>query len=112
MALEDLKMAPTCAEEQLQVSRLLEDLNEWGFEPLTLDFEAFVRFIRRVREWRASIERKKERAFAVEALSFSERRVDEHRVAYDVLDRETIGELDISSVRKIFFRLKFKISSD
>merc|ERR1740123_2859172 len=29
MALEDLGMAPTCGREQQEVSRLLEDANEW-----------------------------------------------------------------------------------
>lgn len=112
MALEDLKMAPTCAKEQMQVSRLLEDANEWGFEPLTLDFEGFVRFIRRIREWRASMQRRNERAFAVREMMFSEQSCDEHRVAFDVLDKDAIGELDITGVRKIFLRLKFNISSE
>jgi len=112
MALEDLEMAPTSAKEQQQVSHLLEDTNEWGFEPLTLDFEAFVRFIRRLREWRARIERARERAFAVEEMGLSEKFVNQHRVAFDVLDREAAGELDITGVRKIFLKLNFNISSE
>lgn len=112
MALEDLGMAPTCAREQKQISIFLEDTNEWGFEPLTMDFETFVRFIRRVREWRASIERVKERSIAVNDMKFAERAVTGHRIAFDVFDTHSRGELDITGIRKIFLKLKFNISSE
>ncbi|CAE8710644.1 unnamed protein product [Polarella glacialis] len=109
-ALDELGMGPRNTEHQITLFRFLSDANEWGFEPLSLDFEAFVRFIRRVREWRASSERSKDREYAVRELHFEERLVGEYRVLYDIIDAEGLGQLDITQVRKALKLILKKIS--
>merc|ERR1712190_319435 len=112
-ALDELCMGPTKPEEQQTIHKLLEDANEWGFQPLALDFETFVRFIRHAREWRSMLVHSKERQYAIDELGFDESKVNEYRVAFDMLDRRGVGALAISGVRQIFTLLNLRqISSD
>jgi len=112
MALEDLQMSPRSVEDQQQIRRFLDDANEWGFEPLTVDFETFVRFVRRVREWRARTVRGQERSAALQMFEMRESNVDEYRVAFDILDAEGSGEISIAGVRSIFKMLGRSITSE
>merc|ERR1712194_154988 len=112
-ALDELVMSPTKPEEQQTLHKLLEDANEWGFQPLAPDFEAFVRFIRHARELRSTQVNSQERQYAADVLGFEERIVNEYRVAFDMLDRKGVGGLSISGVRQIFTLLSLRqISSD
>merc|ERR1712137_197757 len=53
--LDELGMTPKNVSEQKSIQSFLEDANEWGFQPLALDFDAFVRFVRQCREWRSTL---------------------------------------------------------
>jgi len=110
--LETLDLAPHNFEEQGRLGKLLDDANEWGFEPMTMDFEAFVRFIRIVREWKASRKYTLDLAAAVKKFRFSEPEINEFRVAFDITDAKGNGEVDILGVRRIFKMLRWNISSD
>mmetsp|Transcript_138528 Transcript_138528/g.442774 ORF Transcript_138528/g.442774 Transcript_138528/m.442774 type:complete len:1038 (+) Transcript_138528:66-3179(+) len=112
MGLEDLKLAPQNAEEQHHMKVFLEDCNEWGFQPVTLDFDTFVRFIRRIREWRAGVGRERERQFASKEYGFKEVIVQEYRVAFDILLEDGHDGLAVSDVRRIFKLLRFNITSE
>eukprot|EP00931_Biecheleriopsis_adriatica_P028773 TRINITY_DN17158_c0_g1_i2.p1 TRINITY_DN17158_c0_g1~~TRINITY_DN17158_c0_g1_i2.p1 ORF type:complete len:1088 (-),score=248.60 TRINITY_DN17158_c0_g1_i2:31-3294(-) len=111
MALEELDMAPQRHEHQLKLSEFLSDVNEWGFQPLTIDFEAFVRFIGRVREWRATHARAEDTDYALRVLNLPEKLVGEYRVVFDIVDSEGDGELDIAAVRKAVSIMRY-VSSD
>ncbi|CAL1148373.1 unnamed protein product [Cladocopium goreaui] len=98
-ALELLHMGPKQREDQLKITEFLNEVNEFGFTPLTLDFEAFVRFIRQVKEWQATCMRAEDRAYGVE-LGLQERMVDEFRVIFDIIDNTGSGELDLLGVKR------------
>merc|ERR1712066_491793 len=95
-AMHELTMLPTNPEEQKKIQALLEDANEWGFQPVALDFEAFVRFIRHAREWKSILLNSKELEYAVQELGFGERIVHEYRVAFDIIDHTGAGALNIA----------------
>eukprot|EP00929_Paragymnodinium_shiwhaense_P040882 TRINITY_DN21272_c0_g3_i1.p1 TRINITY_DN21272_c0_g3~~TRINITY_DN21272_c0_g3_i1.p1 ORF type:complete len:1209 (-),score=309.41 TRINITY_DN21272_c0_g3_i1:76-3702(-) len=110
-ALTQLGMAPRNAFEQVQIKNILDKADEWGFEPQVLDFETFCSFIRRVREWVAASERSRERDLAHSRYNFSEKVVNEYRLAYDALDESGAG-LDIAGVRRIFRMFGKSIDSE
>jgi len=99
-ALEVLGLAPRKIDEQVQLFRFLEDVNEWGFEPVTLEFEAFVRFIRRVKERRSLNQSVEDKEYVVTKLRFNERLVSEYRVVFDIVDVDGLGELNVAGVRR------------
>jgi Ca2+-binding EF-hand superfamily protein len=111
-ALNAIGIAPQNQQDQLYMKALLDDANEFGFEPPALDFEAFVRFVRKLQEWEAGATREKERKYAEVKFGFSSYQVNEYRVAFDLLDKSYIGELDESSVRKVFKLLGQHFSSE
>jgi len=98
-ALEMLNLGPKQRDDQLKITEFLNEVNEFGFSPLTLDFEAFVRFIRQVREWQAMCNRSEDRAYGVD-LGLQERMVDEFRVIFDIIDSNGSGELDLLGVKR------------
>jgi len=111
-ALEDFNLAPSSAQEQEKIKELIEAANEWGFEPACFDFEAFVKFIFKVREWRNSEQKAREKQYAWENLEIDERTVTTYRMAFDLLDTEARDELDITMIRRIFVVLRRPITSD
>jgi hypothetical protein len=111
-ALEELKMAPQSREEQEKIAELLELANEWGFDPPSLDFEAFVKFVQKVKEWMYGKARSTDVEYAKEQLDFNERQVNMYRMAFDILDTEGTDNLKISAVRQVFVLLRRAISSD
>lgn len=111
LALADLDMSPRNTEDQRQLCKFLEETNEWGFEPMTMDFDTFVRLIWRVREWRARMERAEDLKVA-EEKGFSVRAAQEYRTAYDALAPEWQGELSIAGVRTIFKVIGLNITSE
>lgn len=98
-ALELLHMGPKQREDQVKITEFLNEVNEFGFTPLTLDFEAFVRFIRQVKEWQATCMRAEDRAYGVD-LGLQERMVDKFRVIFDIIDNTGSGELDLLGVKR------------
>lgn len=111
-ALEDLNLAPSSVQEQEKIKELIEAANEWGFEPHCLDFEAFVNFIFKVREWKNLERQTREKQYAWDNLEIDERTVSTYRMAFDILDIEGKDELDITGIRKIFVVLRRPITSD
>jgi len=104
-------MAPKNHEEQKQIRTILDEADEWGFEPQTLDYDKFVSFLRSTKEWVNQTERSKERDMAFAKFNFNERMVNEFRLAYDALDESGQG-LHIGGVRKIFKMFCHTINSD
>lgn len=98
-ALEALHLGPKQREDQKKITEFLNDVNEFGFSPLTLDFEAFVRFVRQVKEWQAICTRAADRAYGAD-LGLQERMVDEFRVIFDIIDSSGSGELDLLGVKR------------
>lgn len=111
-ALEELKMAPNNVEEQIKIKEFLEISNEWGFDPPSLDFEDFVVFIRKMREFSTRAERAAEGEYAWKHLQLDERRVNAYRMAFDILDTEGDSQLNIAAVRKVFVLIRVSITSD
>eukprot|EP00913_Durusdinium_trenchii_P032957 g30853.t1 len=99
LALEALHLGPKQREDQKKITEFLNDVNEFGFSPLTLDFEAFVRFVRQVKEWQAICTRAADRAYGAD-LGLQERMVDEFRVIFDIIDSSGSGELDLLGVKR------------
>jgi Ca2+-binding EF-hand superfamily protein len=111
-ALHSIGITPTNQQDQQRIRILLDEANEFGFEPPTLDFEAFVRFVRTLREWKAGDNRQKERAHAEATFGYSSYQVNEYRVAFDLMDKAGTGELDSNGVRKVFKLLGQHFSND
>lgn len=111
-ALEDLKLAPNSREEQVKIQELLEQANEWGFDPPCLNFEEFIKYVRQMREWTYGVQRATENEYAWNNLEFDERKVNMFRMAFDVLDTKGTNHLDIAAVRKVFVLLRRAITSD
>lgn len=112
-SLGELDLGPKTVEEQAKIKVLLEDTNEWGFDTPTLDFDSFACFIRRVREWMRKAILQKEMAVAKgPELGFDEQRVNECRLAFDILDAQGTGELDFSGARKVFRVMGRKVTVD
>jgi len=112
LALESLDMAPATYEDQQQLCVVLEEANEWGFHPTTLDFETFARLVRRVREWRAERLRKDECQLAMDTMNFEQHVVKEYRLAFDLLDEDGEGVINILGLRKFFKLLRRSITSE
>lgn len=110
--LEELKMSPSNQQEQQKIKELLDNENEWGFDPPSLDFETFVNFIRRLREWTYGFERARESDLAWKILQFDSRKVSMLRMAFDTLDTQGAGALDVQAIRQVFILLKRAITSD
>jgi Ca2+-binding EF-hand superfamily protein len=105
-ALECLSLAPTKPEEQDQLLRFLNDVNEWGFNPLTLEFEGFVRFIRLVREWRNYSQREEDCKFAEQQLGYAKRQAHVYQAIFEIVDKQGEGTLDITGIRRAVRLLK------
>merc|ERR1712070_238789 len=98
--------------EQAKIKDLLELANEWGFDPPSLDFEDFVKFVREVKEWLYSKARSTDVEYAKEHLQLDGRMVNMYRMAFDILDIEGTDQLGITAVRKVFVLLRRSITSD
>jgi Ca2+-binding EF-hand superfamily protein len=110
--LEELKMGPENLEEQEKIKELLEHSNEWGFKPPCLDFEAFVQFIRQMREWASGVKRERENVYAKKLFDYDERKVTMYRMTFDILDTAGVDSLGITQVRRVFAFLHRAINSD
>jgi len=77
---------------------MLDDANEFGLDPLALDFTDFSSLVRRAREW---VRREKHARVAEDAqieFQLEDWQVNEYRTAFDALDREGTGRLPVSLV--------------
>jgi len=106
-ALEELQLGPRQRDDQAKIYELLNEVNEFGFQPLTLDFESFVRFVRQVKEWQAMRHRAEDRGYGAN-LNLDERQVDEYRVIFDIIDVHGNGELDLTGVKRAYGLLQQK----
>ncbi|CAJ1381542.1 unnamed protein product [Effrenium voratum] len=98
-ALEVLQLGPKHREDQTKIFEFLNEVNEFGFKPLTLDFEAFVRFVRQAKEWEATRTRVDDREYG-KGLGLKDGMVDEYRVIFDVIDSSGGGDLDLIGVKR------------
>lgn len=105
-ALEYLRLNPSKRHEQAQLFRFLNELNEWGFTPLTLEFEAFLRFVRLVREWRQCSKSDEDAAFAEQQLGYSVRQVRVYQAIFEIIDKQGEGTLDMGGLRRAVRLLK------
>jgi len=97
-ALHDLGISPTDRREQDSFRGMLDDANEFGLDPLALDFTDFSSLVRRAREW---VRREKHARVAEDAqieFQLEDWQVNEYRTAFDALDREGTGRLPVSLV--------------
>eukprot|EP00930_Biecheleria_cincta_P034220 TRINITY_DN23666_c0_g1_i1.p1 TRINITY_DN23666_c0_g1~~TRINITY_DN23666_c0_g1_i1.p1 ORF type:complete len:1100 (-),score=219.14 TRINITY_DN23666_c0_g1_i1:19-3318(-) len=105
-ALECLNLAPTKNVEQEQLQHFLNDVNEWGFNPLTLEFEGFVRFIRLVREWRNYSQSEEDCRFAEQQLGYAKRQAHVYQAIFEIVDKHGEGTLDMTGIRRAVKLLK------
>lgn len=106
--LVELKVQPQCWEDQLQIRRLLDEVDEDNSG--NLSFEEFSILVQRVREGLATAARRRQRCTAT-SLGFTESQVSELRDVFFRLDDEQDGLLRIDQLRRALDMLKQQMTS-
>jgi Ca2+-binding EF-hand superfamily protein len=107
--LQEFGVQPHCWEDQMQIRRILEQVDEDGNG--NFSFEEFCRLVQRVREYLATVMRRRQRTTA-ETLGFGDRQVAELRDVFFTLDLSQRGSLTVEQLRKALDTLKMSMSPE
>jgi Ca2+-binding EF-hand superfamily protein len=101
-ALNDLGLGPKSKEDQKNLRALLDHANEFGFEPMALDFQSFVSFVQRVREQATQTRIRNHNRVAAQTYQLTDNQINEFRTAFDALDEKQTGHLVPSQLRRFY----------
>lgn len=107
--IEDFGIQPKTREEQDQIKEVLQEVDEDGSG--SLEFNEFQTLIQRILVRLQRMQRDNELRVAKE-LGFSTQQLKEYHKAFDTLDPEGGGHLNISSIRQVLRMLHMNVSSD
>lgn len=107
--LEAFGVQPHCWEDQMQIRRMLDQIDEDGSGNFC--FDEFARLVQRVREYLAIAARRRER-IAADELGFADRQVAELRDVFFTLDLSQQGCLTVEQLRKALDTLKTPMSPE
>jgi Ca2+-binding EF-hand superfamily protein len=107
--LEEFGVQPQCWEDQMQIRRMLDQIDE--DQSGNFSFDEFCRLVQRVREYLATVARRRQRVTA-ERLGFADRQVAELRDVFFALDSSQQGCLTIDQLRKALDNLRVPMSPE
>eukprot|EP00746_Dinoflagellata_sp_MGD_P078489 gnl/MRDRNA2_/MRDRNA2_31382_c0_seq1.p1 gnl/MRDRNA2_/MRDRNA2_31382_c0~~gnl/MRDRNA2_/MRDRNA2_31382_c0_seq1.p1 ORF type:complete len:741 (+),score=193.92 gnl/MRDRNA2_/MRDRNA2_31382_c0_seq1:42-2264(+) len=107
--IEDFGIQPKTRQEQDQIKEVLQEVDEDGSG--SLEFNEFQTLIQRIMVRLQRMERDAQIKVASD-LGFSTMQVKEYRTAFDTLDPEGSGALNITAVRQVLRMLSMNVSSD
>lgn len=105
----DLGLQPKNRDEQDEIQKMMAEVDEDG--SMELNFEEFLLLFQRINEKLKAMQREKERERAHE-LSFSEMQLADLRYAFDALDTDGSGLLEVSEIRRALQLMGKKVSSE
>jgi len=107
--LGDMGLTPSNRQQQEEIARMMEEADDDGSMELT--FEEFLRLQQMITEKLKAMQREYEKEQAFEML-FTEDQLADLRNAFDVLDQDGSGSLDVSEVRRALQLMGKKVTSD
>jgi len=105
----ELGIQPKSRDDQLEIKRLLDEVDEDDSGDFSFDEFAFI--VQRVQERLAISERRKQRLMAVK-LALADQQVDELRHVFFILDTEDMGVLAVEKLRRALEILRVPMSTD
>lgn len=107
--LVDLGLQPRNHEEQENIQLMMEEVDEDGTN--SLDFEEFCMLFQKISEKLLMLQRSNERKQGLE-LGFSDQELLDFRIAYNSLDEDGDGRLEITEIRRAMNMMHLRVSPE